>query len=325
MTPLEEEDTLWDNQGSGEGSYRSDLENSENILIVVLVLLLVVIVALVSLTLVFGLGLDSKEISCAIYLPVLFCFFSLVVYYIRRKNLEHARTARRLGLDYYPGTRDLEEATGRSILERYAHLNMIELAGKDSWTFSLHDIYTGSYRGHPLHFFNLGPYHCGGIIELAGRFPELRVWHKVLSPVGMARRFDLSEIDLDNLAFSRSFNVKCRSRKFCYHVLTPRVMEILLSLGRVRFEIEEDSLFLGLELSMTHSSVELWLDQLVGLRELLPAYLFRREPEENGPGEVEEEKICQVCGEVCEYIPEHEDHYCWDCREYLGEMEEVEM
>ena len=43
----------------------------------------------------------------------------------------------------------------------------------------------------------------------------------------------------------------------------------------------------------------------------------KRADEEKG----EEEVWCPLCGEEAIYSDEYEDHYCWECEEYVGEME----
>lgn len=64
--------------------------------------------------------------------------------------------------------------------------------------------------------------------------PQLHVGPEgFLSRIGNALGFD--DIELESEEFNRRYRVQCADRKFATDVLTPRTMELLLSVGRIEF------------------------------------------------------------------------------------------
>ena len=92
----------------------------------------------------------------------------------------------------------------------------------------------------------------------------------------MAKLGDSPEIDLDNLEFSRKYNVRCRDKKFAYDVFHPRMMELFLERGRaIWFEIENNTIMVCFRGELTPpGGLEAMWKNVVILRERLPAYLF---------------------------------------------------
>ncbi|MFL6157784.1 MAG: DUF3137 domain-containing protein [Marmoricola sp.] len=72
-------------------------------------------------------------------------------------------------------------------------------------------------------------------------FPHLRV-----SPEGMVKRFfgrlTNSDIELESEEFNRAFTVNCEDRKFATDVLHPRMMEYLLTLRELSWDLRNGSL-----------------------------------------------------------------------------------
>ncbi len=306
----------------GEGAYRGALKEANDmgkaLFLALVFLLLVLLIPLLT-----GGFLALEHALALLYAAFMVCFAAALYYFGSLQKLKHARAARRLGLEYYP-------TSFFTLMKSYDHLNMVAL-GKKDLAYAPRHTFAGKYKGHDIILFNLGSLFAGGIITLAGDFPELRVWHGKLPGTGMARRMDLPEIDLDNLEFSQAFKVKCKSRKFCYHVLSPRLMEFLLTMGKVRLEVEHNTLFLSFPGLIVPGKLEEQLDQMVAMKEHLPAYLFRKKKKKKKRREEDErehlesiEETCARCSEPYEYIEEYGDYYCWECREYLSEWAETE-
>ena len=143
---------------------------------------------------------------------------------------------------------------------------------------NIEDVFHGKYRRQDAFFFQLGMF-CAAIIQLPKEFPELKVWpEKGDQSLGMPKLFDGPEIDLDNLEFSKKFHVRCKDKKFAYDIFHPRMMEIFLNYKRdIWFEIEKDSMMVTLSGTLTPANLKTMWNNVVALRERLPAYLFEEQ------------------------------------------------
>ncbi len=212
----------------------------------------------------------------------------------------------------------------------YSHLNLLRNAPKGH----AYNILTGDYRGESVLFFDYefhtkvyyneqgkttgysssseGFFFSGLIIGLEKDFPELTLKPENFS-AGFSAGLGSEDIDLDNLGFSRKYVVNCESKKFAYDIFHPRMMELFLEEEDLFFELEENTIIIYWEMTKTNN-IPHRLELLRRIKELLPAYLFA---EDTG-----EAVFCQVCSSKAQYFPDYEDHYCWNCNEYLGSMVE---
>jgi len=94
--------------------------------------------------------------------------------------------------------------------------------------------------------------------------------------MGMKKTFDLPDVELDDLEFSRKFHVKSRHKKFIYDILHPRTIEIFLANeGAIWFEMEKDTMMICMKGIVEPDTLEIIWNGITELRDLLPAYLFR--------------------------------------------------
>ncbi len=247
--------------------------------------------------------------------------------------------ARRYGLSY-------NRENVSPLDSSYWHHNMMRETKRE-----IIDVFSGNYRGHELYLFNLGvpilsqgnapdPWEtkyncirCCLFTDLVGRFPELRVWPAHRQGKGLEKGERSPEIDFDNLEFSRKYNVKCKSKKIAYAVFHPRMMEFFLEVGDVFMEIERNSMTILLSNAIHLKKLQDQLDTMVEFRELLPAYMFEERVKlplsaegqggKEGKRTPEVSEPCPICGSEMSYTSDHQDHYCWNCGKYLGDMEEV--
>ncbi len=247
----------------------------------------------------------------------------------------YKKAATALGLHYSwqaHGVPDPDRGPHYSIHKRYGHLEMVRQTG---WaqTTGIRDVFTGTYQGQEILCFNFDSAFpvSAGIIRLAGEFPELRIWPRKDTLEGLSRIVDLPDIEMDNMKFSENFQVKSRSKKLCYHVLSPRMMELLLDHGKVWLELDKNSMFVCFDSWIVPEELAGYLDHLLEFRKAMPPYLFKRTiRKDNRSLEAEEfedapqSRVCSCCGNNYEFIEEYDDHYCWECKDYLSEVEERE-
>ena len=168
------------------------------------------------------------------------------------------------------------------LIKRYTFLNMPQAAIKQSsGQGGVWGVFSGNYKGHELSYFNLKVdvilFSCG-IVTMTRKFPELRVWPVGAAASGMkAFPSDLPEQELDSMEFMKQFEVRCKSQKFCFDILTPWMMELLQEFGKVWFEIEKNALFVAFPGPLDLDNLQEELDRLVRFRELVPEYLFAKD------------------------------------------------
>ncbi len=179
------------------------------------------------------------------------------------------KAAEKLDLEYFPLMGD-DQRVIMAFRAFQDYLNMIKKGEQNS----VYDIFYGTYHGHQLFAFNLGVSRVAGIIKLDRSFPELRIWPEKGPSGYMGRHFDLPEIDMDNLDFSRMFKIKSRSRQFAFAFLHPRMMELLMDYGSIFIEIEKDTLFVAWGGRIRPQELEEQLAWMVRVRETIPDYLL---------------------------------------------------
>ncbi len=106
-------------------------------------------------------------------------------------------------------------------------------------------------------------------------FPELTVAREgFFSKVAQALGYD--DIDFESHEFSRKFCVRSKDKKFAYDVCNARMMEYLLANSDLTIEIEGPALAISFNSRLSPEQIESNLNRLIGVRSLLPDYLFSR-------------------------------------------------
>jgi len=186
--------------------------------------------------------------------------------------------ARQLGLRYVE--RD------DFILTRYGFLNRLR-QGENRYAFN---VLQGQYEGHPVKIFDYHyetrstgakgqrrthhHYFSFFILEHDREFPELLIYPEgILSKLGQLLGFE--DIDFESVEFSRAFVVKCKDKKFAYDVCHARMMEYLLAHRDLSIEIDGKCVALSFSYCLDPVEIPVRLKQLVEIRDLFPAYLYR--------------------------------------------------
>ena len=190
------------------------------------------------------------------------------------------KLAQRLGLRYI----------GRDdrVVKRHPLLNVLRL-GKDGVAKNL---LRGEYEGHPVEIFDFKPrlLLTGAqdsetaeqsvlVLEHGGRFPELHIYPEGAASKA-AQALGYSDIDFDSVEFPDAFCVRSADRQFAYAVCHTRMMDYLLRHRDLSIEIEGDCVALSFPRRLSIEEIPGRLQQLVEIRNLLPAYLFDATPEE---------------------------------------------
>ena len=172
----------------------------------------------------------------------------------------------------------------------YWYLNVLNI-GVDR---SAYNVISGHYKGNYILYFDCSffpPFlnwtkdlwvleflrkkytFSAAIIHLSKSFPEL-----IMIPEGiihkMTQSIGLEDIDFDNIEFSKKFDVKCRSKKFAYEIFHPQMMNLIVGLGDISFEIEKETMIIFSENRTDPEEMKSRLDMLVAIREKFPEYLF---------------------------------------------------
>ncbi len=193
---------------------------------------------------------------------------------------------------------------------------------------SCFNVAVGTYQGHKVFVHEgLRTYEGDGnnsytvntlyaLTPLSGWYPNLR-----LEPEHGRERSN--DIDLDNLEFSRRYQVWSDSRKLAYDVLHPRMMEVMLGMRKIQFSMYGRTLSLKIrrdDKRVNPARMGQMLDQLVQIRELVPNFVledpgrYTDVPEKLG----KRDPRCSQCHELLEYIDEYERWYCYDCDRYAA-------
>jgi hypothetical protein len=83
------------------------------------------------------------------------------------------------------------------------------------------------------------------------------------------------DIDFESIEFSKAFCVRSRDRKFAYDICHTRMMEYLLAHRDLSLEIEGHCVALSFPRRLDIEEIPGRLRQLVEIRNLFPAYLYR--------------------------------------------------
>lgn len=219
-------------------------------------------------------------------LPVLmFLGFAAVLalgvygYLQEQKRREALRLlAEKLGMRYRSGK-------DKSLPQRYDYLAQLD-NGSNRYA---ENIFTGTWDGRSVTFFDYHyetystdskgkrtthhHYYRVYLCALERSFPELRIYpENILSKIGQAMGY--ADIDFESVEFSKAFTVRSADKKFAYDICHGQMMELLLRDRDATVEIEGDTLALIKSGRLQPADLEANLARLVGMRELIPKYLF---------------------------------------------------
>jgi hypothetical protein len=111
-------------------------------------------------------------------------------------------------------------------------------------------------------------------ISTGAAFPHLRV-----SPEGMVKRFfgrlTNSDIELESEEFNRAFTVNCDDRKFATDVLHPRMMEYLLTLRELSWDLRDGHLVVAAPGQHSVSQLDQSLTAIDGILDRIPDIVWK--------------------------------------------------
>ncbi len=225
--------------------------------------------------------MDDQFVIIAIAAGIMLVLAVVYFDYVRRKKRREAFAllAQRLGLRY-------SAAKNRRIDDTYGFLNKLR-QGSNRYAYNTLE---GDYQGHPVvtfdyHYETYSTDSKGRIQTLHHRFsffilcfeasfPELRIYPETFfSKLGQMLGYD--DIDFESVEFSKAFTVRSTDKKFAYDICHTGMMEYLLGHKDLALEIEAQCLAMGFDRTLKVEEVEGRLEQLIHLRSLVPAYLFK--------------------------------------------------
>jgi len=126
-----------------------------------------------------------------------------------------------------------------------------------------------SKGGRQTNHHNLSVY----VLKHPVNFPELEIVpRKFRHRIGQTLGVD--DIKFESVEFSRRFVVKAGDRRFAYDVCHPRMMTFLMAQGDFNLEMEAHCIAICYDRRQKPEEVQPHLDVLVGIRELIPEYLY---------------------------------------------------
>lgn len=111
------------------------------------------------------------------------------------------------------------------------------------------------------------------ILTMPMAFPDLTIRHENFF-TKVAEVFGYQDIKFESAEFSRTFNVRCRDKKFAYDVCNSKMMEYLLANRDLSIEIENEVIALAFSKRISVERFEFNLQRLAQIRSLMPDYLF---------------------------------------------------
>lgn len=111
-------------------------------------------------------------------------------------------------------------------------------------------------------------------VSTVATFPHLRV-----SPEGMVKRFfgrlTDSDIELESEEFNRAFTVNCEDRKFATDVLHPRMMEYLLTLRELSWDLRDANLVVATPGRGSVAQLDASLAAIDGIVDRIPDFVWK--------------------------------------------------
>jgi hypothetical protein len=89
--------------------------------------------------------------------------------------------------------------------------------------------------------------------------------------------FDVEDIKLESVEFSKLYRVRCPDKKFAYDVCNPQMIEYLLSNPRLEIEIQGPVILLAFTPPLPVPDIEFNLQRIAQIRALMPQYLFSKQ------------------------------------------------
>ena len=190
----------------------------------------------------------------------------------RRRRAAIGELAQRLDLAFSP---DMDDAVGRP----YEFLQTL-FGGFDRYGFN---VCSGIHAGHPVRYFDFQYRTFGGkqstshylsivVLEHDLSFPRLEIGPRKIEHA-VLRALDLDTIRLESEEFNAAYFVASNDRRFASDFCHPRMMAALLSMTPVHIEIENGYIAAWAQPRMPVERIQLVLDDLVRIRELIPAHI----------------------------------------------------
>ena len=172
-----------------------------------------------------------------------------------------------------------------ALMQRLGFLNRLA-RGSNRYAYN---VLQGVYQGNPVLCFDYHyetysrgskgqrqtHHHYGSVymVKHPANFPEVEIYPRnFIHRIGQVLGFQ--DIQFESVEFSKAFVVKARDRRFAYDVCHPRMMEFLLQYRDFNLEIEAHCIAICYDRRQSPDEVQPHLDALIGIRELMPDYLY---------------------------------------------------
>lgn len=188
----------------------------------------------------------------------------------RRKAL--AELARRIGFDFEPGAAAWsgDEFEGYTPFEqghsRRASNVLSGARGGAQWELFDYQYTTGSGKNRSTHRY--------GIVLARVRLALPRLTMRpegFLDKVAAMAGFD--DINFESEAFSRRYHVKCADRQRCYDLIDPRMIEYLLSLPAVHWQLGPGLILIVRQGRFDPAEMQRTIAMIEGFLERVPAHV----------------------------------------------------
>lgn len=143
-------------------------------------------------------------------------------------------------------------------------------AGHEVTTFDYHYAVTSSNgKSTTTRHYHLS---CAAV-SLDRRYPVLTVFPEGFGSK-IAQFFGYDDIDFESKAFSDAYCVRCEDKRFAYDVITPGMMEYLLSREGLHFEITGKTLLVTHDRLIDPQELPALLNRAVKIRNRIPGHVM---------------------------------------------------
>lgn len=214
------------------------------------------------------------------------CLFLAIIYWIhqeqekakQRRNFSLGRVAAELGLRISHWN---HEETRWAIFENSVFLNK----GHSRYAYN---VMSGVCLGRPIHAFDYHyaittsngkssstrHYHISCVSVSLGRaYPKLTVTEEGVGSK-VAQFFGHDDIDFESKQFSDAYCVRSPERRFAYDVITPAMMEHLMSCSGLYFEITGKNLLVAHHELLEPQDMRSLINRAIKTRDLIPAHVM---------------------------------------------------
>lgn len=212
---------------------------------------------------------------------VVICIIGAIIWGLmagKKRRSAMGELAQRLGLDF-------SHERSYRMAERYEFLDRLA-QGSNRYAYN---ILSGAYRGQRIAAFDYhfetystdskghrqtNHHHFSFFICALGKtFPELTIAKEgFISKLVQALGYD--DIDFESHEFSKKYVVRSKDKKFAYDFCNARMMAYLLEHPELAIEVDGDALAIGFDTCLKVEFIEPYLNRLLEIRALMPAYLF---------------------------------------------------